>query len=173
LVAWLVWSMFGGQREPPYSDAEIHTTTQRLRQQLFDGILSNRQHKLQFLLSLNKNYDGRKEVLDLWTQSQALAALWAAPEGTPQQMRDLHSVMDIVFEPCKMLQDAGECLGWPTDVTFDFPSADPTLWTIIFCAEALRRSDVLTDEERKQWMGRLATAQPASKQLRPADFDGG
>jgi hypothetical protein len=115
--------------------------------------------------------DRPKIALSAWVASQAITAVYRAPDATDEQLRAVSKTLDVVFAPGFPVEKKGIKYGWmPTRASYT--QAEPALWTVLAAAAALGREGFLSDAERKAYEQRLAYAQETSVAYYPLE-DGG
>jgi class 3 adenylate cyclase len=114
-----------------------------------------------------------EKQVDVWTSSQALAAIFRAPGVPAERLSRAVGDLGAAFGPhTAFIEQDGVAFGWPAHAGSDYTEAEPALWTVAAIALALARKDVVPDAERPKWLDRLRLAQRASDLHHPLG-DGG
>jgi class 3 adenylate cyclase len=154
----------------PRPDAEVRAAAAALRKRyaaFFDGLHDPRGW-IRYAVS-----EHEEKEIDVWSASQALAALLRAPETTPERLRRCVGDLASPFGPhARFVEEGGVAWGWAAHENDSRTQAEPVLWTITALALALGRPGLIPEAERPLWMKRLAQAQRAALLYHPRG-DGG
>lgn len=112
------------------------------------------------------------ELLDVWSSSQAIAALLKTPEVPLEDARALLGGLRAPFEPDQWVERDGVAYGWVAHPGYTHTEAEPALWTATALAVALGRPGLVPDAERAAFVERLERAQRAAATHRPLDTGG-
>jgi hypothetical protein len=155
---------------PALSNAKIRATASPLRQNLLIALQSGQTKKGGIASNLNP---GSTKTFEPWANAQALTAMFATPELSQEDARNLLRGLDQHFQPESMIVgDDGKKYGWIAHPDEERTQAEPTLWTAAALATALGMPNLLTGEAREVALKRLAYTHEALKTYRPADNGG-
>lgn len=111
--------------------------------------------------------------VDVWTSSQAHAAIFRAPEVSAERLRRALGDLGSSFGPrTEFIEQDGVAYGWPAHPDSAYTEAEPALWTVAAIALALGRPGVVPEADRGLWLERLRRSQRACDLYRPLE-DGG
>lgn len=160
------WSLL----RPARSDAEIRAEASRWRLRYLEFFDTVRDPQGWIRWSVSPHEETR---VDVWTSSQAHAAIFRAPEAGADRLRRALGDLAAAFgDRTSYLEQDGVAYGWPAHHDSTYTEAEPALWTVAAIAAALGRAGVVPESERGLWMGRLRRAQKAADLHRPLE-DGG
>jgi TIR domain len=155
---------------PARSTADIRTAASPLRQNLLIALESGQTKQGGIASNLNP---GSTKTFEPWSNAQALTAMFATPELSQEDARNLLRGFDQHFQPQSMIVgDDGKKYGWIAHPDEMRTQAEPTLWTAAALATALGTPNLLTGEAREVALKRLAYTHEALKTYRPADHGG-
>jgi hypothetical protein len=154
---------------PVRTEEEIRQSAVRQRRRLAEAIIGGRTDG-DWIKATLKRVD--KPHVTVWSHSQALSALFRAPEARTEDLRPMLAPLAAPFTKNVTVERGGVKYGWAPHGGGRETMAEPALWTITALAAALQRPDLFTPEERRRYESRLAYAQEAADHFRPTD-DGG
>ncbi|HEY9282281.1 MAG TPA: toll/interleukin-1 receptor domain-containing protein [Pyrinomonadaceae bacterium] len=155
---------------PVRAEEEIRRSAVPQRRRLAEAIIGGRTDG-DWIKATLKRVD--KSQITVWSHSQALAALFRAPEARTEDLRPMLAPLAVPFTKNITVERNGVKYGWAAHGGGDREAmAEPALWTITALAAALQRPDLFTPEERRRYESWLAYAQEAADHFRPTD-DGG
>ena len=114
---------------------------------------------------------GPKLSISPWVSSQAMTAVFRAVDSRARELPDFLEALEAPFAKDLLIEADGKKFGWLVG-DFDYPQAEPALWTVAALAAALGRRDLVDDDRRRRLMSRLAYAQTVADLYRPVT-DGG
>ena len=154
---------------PAHPEAAVRAEAARLRGrflEFFDGL-----HEPRGWIRTSVNSRDEKD-LDVWTSSQALGAIFRAPEASPARLALALRVLAEPFGGSRFVEQDGVPYGWPAREGFVHTGAEPALWTSTALALALGRPGLIPEAQRAVWIDRLRRAQRAAELQHPLG-DGG
>lgn len=151
---------------PVHDDAEVAAALHRVRTDLVGRMLAVQTQGDFFPDSFTPGDDPE---FDVWSSSQATAAVLRAPEVPLDRARRCLAGLRAAFAPERFIERDGVVHGWLRQQGATYTEAEPCLWTNAALALALGRPGVVTDAERPEVLGLLARAQAAALTFRPLD----
>lgn len=155
---------------PSRSNAEIRAVASTRRRDLLAALKSGQMPEGGIASSLKP---GGPRTLEYWSNVQALTAIFATPELTEAEGRQLLSGIDIPFTPGAAIEgDDGRKYGWVAHPKENRAQAESAIWTAAALANALGRPGLLTGEARERAMKNLTYTHEVLKLYRPSDNGG-
>ncbi len=155
---------------PVRSNTEIRQAASTMRRELLEGLKRGQTKKGGIPSSLNP---AAKPSFEYWSNGQALTAVFATPELSEADARQLLRGFEEHFESGSAIEGAdGRKYGWIAHPKEKRTQAEPAIWTVAALATALGRPGLLTGEARETALRRLAYAQEALKIYRPVENGG-
>ena len=153
-----------------HSNAEIRNASARFRRELLDSLAQGQTSN--GAIAPNLKVGGPKEV-EFWSSSQALAAIFAAPELTEAEARQFISGLEAPYAAGVPIEGSdGRKYGWTAHPNEVRTQAEPALWTATALANALARPGFVTGETRERMLKNFAYTQEVLKTYRPDNEDG-
>jgi hypothetical protein len=154
----------------PRSDAEVREAATRWRGRYLEFFDRLRDPQGWIRGSVSPH---EEKAIDVWTSSQAHAAILRAPDAPAERLRRSLDDLAATFGPHgTFIEQDGVAYGWPAHEGFVYSGAEPALWTVAAVALALGRPGLVPEGERGTWLERLRQSQRAADLYRPLD-DGG
>ncbi|HEX6190377.1 MAG TPA: toll/interleukin-1 receptor domain-containing protein [Pyrinomonadaceae bacterium] len=153
-----------------HSNAEIRAAAATFRRELLTALANGQTATGAIAPSLKVG--GAKEV-EYWSNGQALAAIFTAPELTQDEARQLLKGLEAPFAPGLTIEGSdGRKYGWIAHPNEVRTQAEPALWTAAALANALGRPGFVTGEARERMLKNFAYTQEVLKTYRPDDENG-
>jgi class 3 adenylate cyclase len=140
----------------PGLDEEVRAGAEDLRRGFAGTLLAVRAAPGWIRSDLRAKEDGS---LDVWSSSQAIAALFGTPHLDAQDLRPFLAGLEATFAPDILLEKDGKTLGWPAHPGYPYVEIEPALWTVAAVARALGRPGLVAAADRERFLGLLAKAQ--------------
>jgi hypothetical protein len=112
------------------------------------------------------------EDIDVWSSSQAIAAVLGARHLTDDDLRPYLGGIESCFAPAAVMTRGGRVIGWPAHPGYTYVEIEPALWTVAALARALGRPGLVPPADRDGLLARLAEAQRIAQSHYPPG-DGG
>lgn len=106
---------------------------------------------------------------DVWSSSQALAALLRWPELPADVAARCVAGLRAAFDSPQWIERDGVVVGWLREADVDYTEAEPCLWTAAALALALGRPGAVPEAERPAFLRLLGKAHEAALTFRPLD----
>jgi hypothetical protein len=155
---------------PVRSNAEIRQAASTMRHELVQALKRGQTAKGGIPPSLNP---ATKAGFEYWSNGQALTAVFATPELSEADARQLLKGFEEHFASGSTIVGKDKKkYGWIAHPRENRTQAEPAIWTVAALAAALGRPGLLTGEARENALKRLAYAQEALKIYRPLENGG-
>jgi hypothetical protein len=112
------------------------------------------------------------EEIDVWSSSQAIAALLGARHLTDEDLRPFLPGIEACFSPSVVMSKGGRVVGWPAHPGYTYVEIEPALWTVAALARALGRPGLVPEADRPRFLAHLDQAQRIAQSHYPPG-DGG
>lgn len=153
-----------------HSNAEIRDASAKFRRELLSALAAAQTSSGAIAPSLKAG--GPKDV-EYWSSSQALTAIFSAPELSEPEARPLFKGLEAPFASGIPIEAPdGRKYGWIAHPNEDRTQAEPALWTAAALASALGREGFVTGEARERMLKHFAYTQEVLKTYRPDNADG-
>ncbi len=154
-----------------HSNAEIREAAASQRRELLTALAHGQTS--QGWIASNLKAGGADSNIEYWSNAQALSAIFATPEVSDTEARQLLKGIDAAFAPDALVESKdGRKYGWIAHPKEMRTQAEPALWTAAALANALGRPGLLSGEAREQALKNFAYTQEVLKTYRPDDKDG-
>lgn len=155
---------------PTRSNAEIRAVASSRRRDLVAALTSGQTSDGGIASNLKP---GGEKNLEYWSNAQALAAMFGAPELSDAEVRQFLRGIEIPFAQGAAIEggDARK-YGWMAHPKENRTQAEPAIWTAAALANALGRSGFLTGDARDRAMKNLTYTHDVLKIYRPSDNGG-
>lgn len=165
-VRWALDSLGRSVGRPVHDDAAVADALHRVRADLVDRMLAVQTKGDFFPDSFTPGDDPE---FDVWSSSQATAAVLRAPELPLDRARRCLAGLRAAFAPERFIERDGVVHGWLRQQGATYTEAEPCLWTNAALALALGRPGVVPDAERASVLALLERAQAAALTFRPLE----
>jgi class 3 adenylate cyclase len=163
-VRWTLDSLGRSVGRPVHDDAAVAAALHRVRADLVDRMLAV-QTKGDFFPDSFR--PGDTPEFDVWSSSQATAAVLRAPELSLDRARRCLAGLRAAFAPERFIERDGVVHGWLRQQGATYTEAEPCLWTNAALALALGRPGIVPDAERPSVLALLERA--AALTFRPLE----
>ena len=150
-------------------EGEVAATADTLRRAFAERIVKARAAGGWVRSDLRRLQD---ELIDVWSSSQAIAALVGAPHLRNDDLRPFLPGLEACFSPDVVVAKGGKLVGWPAHPGYSYVEIEPALWTVVAFARALGRPGLVPEADRDRFGGLLAEAQRVAQSHYPPG-DGG
>ncbi|HEX5704616.1 MAG TPA: toll/interleukin-1 receptor domain-containing protein [Pyrinomonadaceae bacterium] len=155
---------------PTRSNAEIRQGASTMRYELAQALKRGQTAKGGIPSSLNP---AAKPSFEYWSNGQALTAVFATPELSDADARQVLKGFEEHFEAGSTIEGRdGRKYGWIAHPREKRTQAEPAIWTVAALATALGRPGLLTGQDRERALRRLAYAQESLRIYRPLENGG-
>jgi hypothetical protein len=154
-----------------HSNAEIRAAAASQRRELLTALAHGQTSQGWIASSLKAGVSDPN--IEYWSNAQALSAIFASPEVSDTEARQLLKGIDAAFAPDALIESKdGRKYGWIAHPKEMRTQAEPALWTAAALANALGRPGLLSGEARDRALKNFAYTQEVLKTYRPDDKDG-
>ena len=155
---------------PARSNAEIRAAASSMRRDLIAALKTGQTAENGIAPSLKP---GGNKALEYWSNAQALAAMFTAPELSDAEARQFANGIEIPFARGSVIEGKdGRKYGWMAHPQESRTQAEPAMWTAAALANALGRPGFLTGDARDRTMKHFSYTQEVLKMYRPSDAGG-
>lgn len=164
---------------PVRKDAEVRLAASNERRALLESI-KRRRGKDGWMAN---NLSAPEKGGDVWSNSQALFAVFNMPDATTQELRDFLPTLSLPFITGVAPEVKGVKYGWTGEVlsgaglkwsagSSEDAEAVPSLWTTAAITVALGRPGLIEGDERQRFESYLNYAQEALRLYKPLETGG-
>ena len=159
---------------PIQGDQKIRAAADRMQRDFYQALWSAPVQGGWFSKSLAPQNATSNTTGDVWSHSQAIAALLKSPNRDPANNAALRQRLILPFDPRFMVKDRdGKDIGWAVRPPKEsYAAAEPALWTAAALAIGLGQPEFLTGDDRKRAEQWFAQTTDLLKQYQPLPTGG-